>query len=128
MRLRRKFILYLLALHLLFAAGAAYFLLEHRIWLIVIEVGFAVSLGIALGLVRALFAPIDLLRSGVAMLESRDFATRFRAEGAPEAAELYAVYNRMVDHLREERIRLEEQNWFLSRIVEASPSGILICD
>jgi two-component system nitrogen regulation sensor histidine kinase NtrY len=128
MRLRRKFVLYLLGLHIVFAAGAAYFLLEHRIWLIAVEVLFAVSLAITLGLVRALFAPIELLRSGIAMIENRDFAARFRTEGPPEAVELYAVYNRMVDHLREERIRLEEQNWFLSRIIEASPSGILIFD
>ena len=128
MRLRRKFVLYLVLVHLLFAAGAAVFLHQHRIWLVAVEVLFAVSLAIALGLLRALFQPIDLLRSGIAVIEEQDFATRLRETGPPEAVELYSVYNKMVDHLREERIRLEEQNWFLVRILEASPSGILVFD
>jgi nitrogen fixation/metabolism regulation signal transduction histidine kinase len=128
MTLRRKFVAYLVALHLLFAAGAVVFLLDHRIWLLVVEILFAASLAVTLALVSALFRPLDLIRSGAATIEERDFATRFREVGPPEVVELYAVYNRMVDHLREERIQLEEQNWFLARILDASPSGILIFD
>ncbi|HEX7192572.1 MAG TPA: ATP-binding protein, partial [Thermoanaerobaculia bacterium] len=36
--------------------------------------------------------------------------------------------NDMIDRLREERLAAEEQQQLLDRIVEASPSGIVICD
>ncbi len=128
MRLRHKFLLYLVAIHVLFAACAAVFLHQHRIWLVAVELVFVVSLAIALRLLHALFQPIELIRSGTAVIEEEDFATRLRETGPPEVVELYSVYNKMVDHLREERIRLEEQNWFLVRILDASPSGILVFD
>jgi signal transduction histidine kinase len=128
MRLRRKFVLYLVGLHVLFATFAVIFLLDHRIWLLVVEILFAASLAVTLGLVSALFRPLELIRSGTATIEERDFTTRFREVGPPEVVELFAVYNRMVDHLREERIRLEEQNWFLDRVLAASPAGILVFD
>ena len=41
---------------------------------------------------------------------------------------LIRVYNQMVDHLREERLRLAEQHHFLDQILHASPSGIVILD
>lgn len=41
---------------------------------------------------------------------------------------LIQVYNQMADRLREERIRLQEQNCFLEKIVQTSPTGILILD
>ena len=34
----------------------------------------------------------------------------------------------MIDRLREERLAAEEQHQLLQKIVEASPSGIVICD
>lgn len=34
----------------------------------------------------------------------------------------------MIDHLREERIRLQEQHYFLAKILAASPSGIITLD
>jgi PAS domain S-box-containing protein len=42
--------------------------------------------------------------------------------------DLVGVYNRMADHLREERVRTQEQHFFLAQILEVSPSGIVILD
>jgi signal transduction histidine kinase len=41
---------------------------------------------------------------------------------------LIEIYNVMVDRLREERLAAEEQQHLLQKIVEASPSGIVICN
>ena len=41
---------------------------------------------------------------------------------------LIRVYNRMVDDLRRERVRNEEQESFLRRIMEVSPQGIVTLD
>ena len=38
------------------------------------------------------------------------------------------VYNRMVDSLRDERVRLQEQQQFLARVLRESPGGILVLD
>ena len=34
----------------------------------------------------------------------------------------------MVDHLRDERVRLAEQHQFLSQVLHVSPSGVVILD
>src|SRR5258708_28276763 len=41
---------------------------------------------------------------------------------------LIEIYNAMIDRLRDERLAAEEQQQLLQKIVEASPSGIVICD
>ncbi len=128
MSLRRKFILYLLFIHLLFAGFAAFSLWEHRIWLLALEVFFLLSFLLAVHLLNALFKPIDLVLTGAEFLKERDFASKFLAVGQLEIDQLIVIYNRMIDQLREERTRLQEQHYFLERVLHASPSGILTCD
>jgi nitrogen fixation/metabolism regulation signal transduction histidine kinase len=41
---------------------------------------------------------------------------------------LIGVYNRMIDRLREERLKREEQHHFLALILTASPAGVLTLD
>jgi two-component system, NtrC family, nitrogen regulation sensor histidine kinase NtrY len=126
--LRRRFVLYLLVLHLLFAGLAVLLLLRNRLWLLAVEVVFAVSLAFGLGLVRHFFGTLSILQSGAQLLNESDFQARFRETGRPEMDELVHVYNRMADHLREERVRLQEQHHLLSLILAASPSGMAILD
>jgi len=45
-----------------------------------------------------------------------------------EMDELIDVYNKMIDQLREERVMQREQHFFLQKLLEASPSGIIILD
>jgi len=42
--------------------------------------------------------------------------------------DLIAIYNDMIDRLREERLAAVERHQLLQKIVQASPSGIVICD
>jgi PAS domain-containing protein len=129
--MRRRFLLYLAAVHLLFAVVAvtAYW----RYWndkalLVVAEILLLLSFLAGAALVRSLFGTLDLVRSGAQLLEERDFGTRLREVGQVDMDQLVGVYNRMVDELREERIRVEEQHHFMERILLASPSGILTLD
>jgi len=126
--LRAKFALYLVFIHLVFAAGIAVLLRRHRIWLLAAEAFFLLSFLISLRLVRSLFEPIRLIRSGADFIRTHDFSTRIRPAGQAELDPLIDVYNRMADSLRQERIRSEEQEHFLQRILAASPSGILVLD
>ena len=77
---------------------------------------------------RALFVPLDLIRTGAELINERDFSSRFVPVGEPEMDTLIGVYNRMLDTLREERLAAEEQHQLLQKIVAASPAAIVICD
>jgi len=126
--LRHKFILYLLFIHLAFAIVSIYFLWENRIWLLAVEAFFVLSFFLALKLFRALFQPLDLIMTGAEFIKDKDFTSKFNEVGQPEMDKLIGVYNRMIDHLREERTRLQEQHYFMDKILKASPSGIITFD
>ena len=128
MSLRLKFIVYLAVVHLPFGALAVYVLQKNRPLLFGVEALFLVSFLAGLRLIRSLFGSLDLIRSGAQFIQESDFSSRFREVGQPELDQLVQIYNRMVGHLREERIRLQEQHYFLEKILQASPSGILTLD
>ncbi len=128
MSLRARFVIYLTVIHLVF--GVTVYLIAGKlgIWLIGIEGFFLASFLIGLGLILKLFEPIRMIRSGIEFMKARDFGTRFRELGQTELDPLIRVYNEMADSLREERIRGQEQEQFLLRILEASPTGVLVLD
>jgi len=128
MKLRHKFTIYLVATHLLFGAVALRVLLDHRAWLLAIEGAFLVSLLIGMKLIRDLFRAVDLIDTGPQFIHDGDFTTRFRETGHPEIDRVIGIYNRMADHLREERTRQQEQNLFLEKVLTASPAGIITFD
>ena len=126
--LRLKFILYLILIHLLFAGVAVYLLSKNRVWLLALEAVFIVSLYAGLRLIRHLFNTIELINTGAQFIQDSDFTSRFSEVGQRELDHLIKVYNRMADHLREERTRTQEQNYFLDRVLTASPSGVVTLD
>ena len=128
MRLRAKITLYLIALHAVLAGASTFILIERPMLLFAVEAAFAVSVLVSIRLVKALFVPIDLIETGAELIAERDFTSRFVPVGQPEMDVLIDVYNRMIDRLREERLASEEQGQLLEKIVDASPSAIVICD
>jgi two-component system nitrogen regulation sensor histidine kinase NtrY len=128
MTLRTKLLLWFIVLHLVFAGLAVVVLMEHQNWLFAVEVSFVISIVISYRMVNALFVPMELIRTGAELISERDFTSRFVPVGQPEMDRLIEIYNAMIDRLRDERLAAEEQQQLLQRIVEASPSGIVICD
>jgi nitrogen fixation/metabolism regulation signal transduction histidine kinase len=128
MTLRTKLLLWFIVLHLVFAGLAVVVLMEHQNWLFAVEVTFVVSIVISYRMVNALFVPMELIRTGAELISERDFTSRFVPVGQPEMDRLIEIYNAMIDRLRDERLAAEEQQQLLQKIVEASPSGIVICD
>jgi two-component system nitrogen regulation sensor histidine kinase NtrY len=126
--LRGRFVAYLAAAHVLFAGVAVPLLYRQRLWLIAVEASLAASLAVGLALVRRLFSGLELIRESAAYLSENDYSTRVRETGQSDLDALITVYNRMVDSLRAERLRLEEQHHFLAQILAVSPSGFLILD
>ena len=128
MTLRTKFIAYLTALHVALAVAAFFILVEWRVLLFAVEALFIILVIAGVALVRSLFVPLDLIRTGAELMSERDFSSRFVPVGQPEMDALVGVYNRMIDRLREERLTAEEQHQLMQKIVDASPAAILICD
>ena len=128
MTLRAKFLTYLLGVHVVLAITAAVILTTHPLLLFALEALFVLSVILSVRFVRALFVPLDLIRTGAELIDERDFTTRFVPVGQPEMDMLIDVYNRMIDKLREERLAAEERHQLLQKLVEASPAGVVICD
>ena len=76
----------------------------------------------------AIFRQLGFAAEGLRLIRDEEFTSRFLDVGQPEIDALIAVYNRMVDHLRAERVRLAEQHQFLSQVLRVSPSGVVILD
>jgi nitrogen fixation/metabolism regulation signal transduction histidine kinase len=125
---RGRVVAYLVVMHLLMAAAGAGLLMRSRLWLIVVETVLIASLAAGVALTRNLFRSLEFARAGLQLIKDHDFTSRLRPVGQPEVDHLIAAYNRMVDHLRDERARLQEQHHFLSHILRVSPSGIVILD
>jgi two-component system nitrogen regulation sensor histidine kinase NtrY len=126
--LRTKLAGYLVLVHVTLGTVAWLVLSKNRSWLFVAEAVFVVSIVIGLVLVRALFAPLRLVRTGAELMRERDFTTHFLPVGQPELDGLIAVYNLMIDRLREERLKAEEQHSFLEKVLDASPGGVVTLD
>jgi nitrogen fixation/metabolism regulation signal transduction histidine kinase len=126
--LRRRFLIYLVTLHAVFAACAVWALRDQRIWLIAVEIFFVISLALGIYLLRCYFGPLKLIESGAQYLSDGEFTTRFTRTGQKDMDRLVDVYNRMVDELRKERIRNEEQDQLLRKVMAESPGGVITLD
>jgi nitrogen fixation/metabolism regulation signal transduction histidine kinase len=125
---RRRFVIYLVVVHAMLAALAWWLLKQNILWLVAIEVVFAASLAVGVAIVTRLSSSLSAVRQSAQMLHEGEFTTRFREIGHPDVDTLVRVYNEMVDGLREERVRLQEQQYFLGQLLAASPAGVVILD
>ncbi|MEO6195912.1 MAG: ATP-binding protein [Thermoanaerobaculia bacterium] len=128
MSLRAKIIVYLVLIHAVLAVISVFVLRENRLWLLAVEGLFVLSIVFGVLLVRTFFVPLDLIRTGAELIGERDFTSQFREVGQPEMDSLIRIYNRMIDRLREERLKQQEQHYFLEKILAASPAGVLTLD
>jgi nitrogen fixation/metabolism regulation signal transduction histidine kinase len=126
--LRGRFLAYLIAVHLLMAGVAAWLVWSDSIWLGLVEIVLATSFFTGLALIRRFFTSVAFVHESAQLLEDSDLMSRYREVGQPGLDRLIRVYNRMVDSLRDERVRLEEQQQFLSRVLKESPGGIVVLD
>ncbi len=128
MKLRTKYILFVAVLHIV-ALLLSYFIFDkNKIFFIVSEAFIILSLIISWQLYYELIQPINLLMQGADAIKDRDFNVKFLSTGRYEMDKLIQVYNQMMDELRSERTKQEEQHLFLEKLINTSPTGILILD
>jgi nitrogen fixation/metabolism regulation signal transduction histidine kinase len=123
-----RLVAYLAVVHLLLAATGAWLVATNLQFLLLVETVFAVSLAVGIALVRRWTRQLEIAGAGVRLIEEGEFTSRFLPVGEPSVDALIGVYNTLVDTLRHERTRLQEQHHFLSHILRVSPSAIVILD
>lgn len=130
MTLRTKLSIYLVVIHLPAAIVAGFLFRDpqQRIWLLVFELVVAASLLVGARLIRATLQPAELLQDGTDLIAEGEFAVRFRHVGHADLDRLIDLYNTMLDRLREERLRVEEQHTLLQKILSISPTGVVMLD
>ena len=77
---------------------------------------------------RRIIKPLHIIGAGIELLKEQDFSTRLRYIGQPEADRIVDVFNKMMTQLKNERLYLMEQNYFLDLLINASPLGVVIMD
>jgi len=128
MKLRTKYILFVVILHLVALTLSWFIFVDNRLFFIVSEVFIICSIVIAWQLYRQLIQPLKMLMQGVEAIKDRDFNVKFLSTGKHEMDQLIDVYNQMMDELRMERTRQEQQHFFLEKLIFTSPTGIIILD
>ncbi len=128
MRLRTQYILFIILIHVVTIAMSFVIFKESKLIFIASEAVILLSLFFSIRLYQALVQPLRLILDGIEAIRDRDFNVKFLQTGKYEIDQLINVYNQMIDELRDERRRQEEQHYFLEKLIQSSPTGILILD
>lgn len=119
---------------LLVAVGALLLILsvslegqEH--WLLFSAEGLVVCMAFyLLYFYRKAVKPMEGITKGIDLLREQDYSSSLRPVGQKEADRIVEVFNRMMAQMKEERVRLHEQNHLLDLLVDESPMGVIMLD
>lgn len=128
MKLKTKYILFLVILHLICLVMSFFIFQDNKVIFMLTEVLIIISVLISLNLYKQLIQPLTYLRQGISAIKDQDFNVKFLFTGKKEVDELVDVYNRMIDELRKERTKQQEQHFFLEKLIQTSPTGIIVLD
>lgn len=81
---------------------------------------------ILLMLYFAMVRPMQAAARGMELLRGHDYSSRLARVGLPDADRIVDLFNSLMHSLKEERLLQNERNSFLTRLIDASPMGILI--
>lgn len=128
--MKLKTLFFLLALLLLGAWGILFFfvLKEKGTLVYVGEAVVTVSLIVLVYFYRKVVQPLNSIANGMDLLREQDFSSRLAPVRQAEADRIVDMFNRMMDQLKNERLRLREQNHFLDLLINVSPMGVVILD
>ncbi len=99
---------------------------DNKIFFIASEILILISIIISWQLYKELIQPLQTILRGLEAIKERDFNIKFVETGKYEMDQLISVYNQMMEQLKLERTKQEEQHFFLSKLINTSPTGILV--
>ena len=128
--MKLKTLFFLLALLLLGAWGILFFfvLREEGTLVYVSEAVVTLSLIVLVYFYQKVVQPLNSIANGMDLLREQDFSSRLAPVRQAEADRIVDMFNRMMDQLKNERLRLREQNHFLDLLINVSPMGVVILD
>lgn len=126
--MRLKGFFFILVLLLLLIAGFFIYLVGKLppLYFYIAEGMVALTLLYLIIFYRKIVKPLNTIGSGMELLREQDFSSRLSLVGQHEADRVVNVFNRMMEQLKNERLRLREQNHFLDLLINASPMGVVI--
>lgn len=126
--MRIKFFFSILIFFLLGLSGALVFLAGGMLpmHLYIVEGIIAFILIYLLIFYRKIVKPMNTIGFGMELLREQDFSSRLSMVGQYEADRIVNIFNRMMEQLKNERLRMREQNHFLDLLIQASPMGVII--
>jgi two-component system nitrogen regulation sensor histidine kinase NtrY len=128
MSLRLKYFLFISIIHIVIAYLCFLVLRDQKLYFLLSEFAILFSLFLSYLMYRSFIRPLEFMYSGTDAIMDKDFTIKFVKTGSKEMDKLIDVYNSMIDNIREERIQVEEQHFFLKKLINASPNGIIILD
>jgi nitrogen fixation/metabolism regulation signal transduction histidine kinase len=128
MSLRRRLYAYLIASHLLFLVLAVLLRRDAPWQMLGLEAAVLLSLALGLRLVRRALEPLGYTRHFHDLLQDQHYAARLQQSGDAELNELVQLFNTMLGLLYQERLQIGEQQGFLDRLLEATPSAVIVFD
>ena len=128
MKLRRKFLYFVIILHLVLTALAYSLLAYNKILFFGTQFLVLISALVSYRLYRNFVQPLEILAAGVESIRDRDFSCTIIKTGHEELDHLVDVYNHMIEQLRRERLAQQEQNYFLQRLIQAASIGVIVLD
>lgn len=128
MSLKIKYSLFIIIIHALIGYLLYLLLEDQKQYFLLAEVAILCSLFLSYLLYRSFIKPLDFIASGTDAIRDKDFNVKFLNTGSQEMDKLINVYNDMIDSIRTERTQAEEQHYFLAKLIQASPTGIVLLD
>jgi two-component system, NtrC family, nitrogen regulation sensor histidine kinase NtrY len=128
MTLRRRFVIFAVLIHALLLGLSLPLLDINEYYFLAAEGLILLSIAVTIALYLSFLKPLHLMTAGIESIKDRDFSTKFVASGSGEVQRLIDVYNQMIDQLRAERVKQQEQHYFLERLINATPMGVIVLD
>ncbi len=128
MKLKTKYLIYITIIHLIFIALTIVIYKYNKVLFVISEAAIVLSVVLFISFYKSIFRPFRLLNAGVEAISDKDFSMKILPVGHPELDKLIEVFNKMIEQLRLERAVITEKNFFLEKLIEASPAGIIILD
>jgi two-component system nitrogen regulation sensor histidine kinase NtrY len=126
--LRARMLAYLISLHAIFFVLTLLLYRERPVIVVAVEAVLLISLAVGIVLIGRALQPLDYARRFHELLQDHNYAARLQQAPNDELAGVVSLFNRMLDALYQERLKLGEQRGFLDRLLEATPSAVIAFD
>lgn len=128
MSLRHQLYGYLAVAHLLFLGLTITLFKQAPLLMLGLEAAVLLSFALGVRLIRRALEPLSYTRHFHDLLQDQHYAARLQQSGDPQLNELVQLFNTMLGALYQERLQLGEQQGFLDRLLEATPSAVIVFD